>query len=125
MTKDAQNGKSTQETPESPAFSPMTMFQAFVPNSSQPSVNGGYPAAGLFEMNQNWFNFLGRRFKQDTELLQRLSKCTSPVEMSVANTEFCKEAAADYQREFTETVERGQQAFAQFANVGQTGIDQK
>ena len=125
MTKDIQNGKMTPETAKTSDFNPMAMFQAFMPKSPETSANGGYPAADLFEMNQNWFNFLGRRFAQDTAWIQRLSACKSPAEMSVANAEFCKDAAADYQREFTEAIENGQQVFAQFASIGQSGADQK
>ena len=124
MTQDVQNGDITSEKAANSGFYPAAMFQSFMSKLSDASPKGANPAAGFMEMNQHWVNFLGDRFKQDSALLQRLGKCSSPAEMSAANSEFYAEAAADYQREFAEMVELGQQAFGQFANVSQGNTGQ-
>jgi|GEM_PF-3564115 len=125
MTKETQNDKSKPETPIFPGFDPTAMFQSFMSKSSAASDVGSSPAAGWLEMNQQWMNFLGERFKQDSALLQKLSKCTNPSEMSAVHSEFYKEAAESYQREFAEMAELGQQAIGQLTNIGQAGTNQQ
>ena len=55
----------------------------------------------------------------------QLSKCTNPSEMSAVHSEFYKEAAESYQREFAEMAELGQQAIGQLGKIGQAGTNQQ
>ena len=55
---------------------------------------------GLAVLGSEWLQFADRRLKEDLQLLQRLSGCRSPVEVSMAYLNFWQCAAADYQNEF-------------------------
>jgi hypothetical protein len=118
MTKETQNGKSKPETSTTSGYDPTAMFQSFMSNFSEVSTVNNNPAAGWMEMNQQWANFLGERFKRDSALLQKLSKCKDPAEISAAHMEFYTEAAEHYQREFAEMTKLGQQAIGQLTNGG-------
>lgn len=124
MNKEAQNGKAKPETNPATGFDPAGMFQSFMSNFSESSTLDNTPAAGILEMNQHWLDFLGERFKQDAALLQKLSKCTNPAEMSAVHMEFYKETTDHYQREIAEMTELGQQAIGQLKNLGPAGSGQ-
>ena len=49
----------------------------------------------------------------DLTMPQRLSKCTSPAEISAAHAEFYKETVKTISRYFTEITELGQKAMGQ------------
>ena len=123
MTKETQNGKSNSETSMIPGFDPTAVFQNFMSNFSEASAGGGNPAAGRLETNQQWMNFLGERFKRDSALLQKLSTCKNPADVSAAYMEFSKEAVENYQREFSEMTKLSQQAIGQLTKTSQAGTD--
>ncbi|MCO4846496.1 MAG: phasin family protein [Yoonia sp.] len=123
MTKETQSGKSNSETSKTSGFDPTEMFQSFMSKFAEASDSDSNPAAGWMELNQHWMNFLGDRFKQDTALLQKLSKCTDPAEMTAAHTEFYKETVEDYQREFAEMTKLGQQAIGQLSKTAKSAAE--
>ncbi|MEP3086984.1 MAG: phasin family protein [Sedimentitalea sp.] len=81
------------------------------------------PAAGWLAMNQHWMNFLGERFKKDAALMEQLSKCTKPEDVSAVQSEFYNEAAQDYRLEFAEMTELGEQAMIKLANISQADVE--
>lgn len=117
MTKETQNSKGKSDTSTRAGFDPTAMFQNFMSNFLEIPTDGKNPVSGLLEMNQQWMNFLSERFKKDSDLLQKLSKCTSPAEISAAQMEFYQDAARHYQREFAHMTDLGQQAVGQLANI--------
>ena len=123
MTKATQNSKSNPKSHSTAGFDPSAMFQSFMANFSDSGIAGPNPAVGWLEMNQQWMNFLGERFKQDAALLQKLSKCKTSEEINAAQTEFYKDAAEHYQREFAEMTELGQQAIGQLTNTDKADSD--
>jgi hypothetical protein len=117
MTKKTKNGKGKSATPAGAGFDPTAMFQHFMSNFLELPTDGKNPVSGVLEMNRQWMNFLSERVRKDSELLQKLSKCTSPAEIGVAQMEFCHDAARHYQREFAQMTDLGQRAIGQFANT--------
>jgi hypothetical protein len=124
MTKETQNGKNNSETSMIPGFDPTAMVKSFMSKFSDASTVKGNPTAGWLEMNQQWMNFLSERFKRDSALLQKLSKCKNPGEMSAAYMEFSKDAVENYQHEFSEMTKLGQQAIGQLTKASQARTDQ-
>jgi hypothetical protein len=115
MAKEIQTPKKAAEPVEaaqSTSFDPMAMFQTFASKFSEVTAPGNEPTAGLMEMNQHWMDFVGARFKKDSEFFQSLSNCTSPSDLSTAHTDFYKETVEDYRAEFEKISELGQQAFS-------------
>ncbi|MEO1638312.1 MAG: phasin family protein [Pseudomonadota bacterium] len=123
MTKEPQTSKSTKETPSIPVFDPTVMFQTFMSKFTDTATAGENPAAVWLAMNQHWMNFLGERFKKDAALLERLSKCTKPKDLSAAQSEFYKEAVQDYRLEFAEMAELGEQAMIQLGHIAQENAE--
>lgn len=124
MTKDVQNVKTIAETSGIPDFGPMAMYQEIMSKYTQAFATDGNPAAGWFELNQQWINFVGERIKQDAALVQKLGKCSNAAEMTAVWDAFAKEAFQDYRLEFAEMTELSQEAFIRFMNSSLAGTNQ-
>src|SRR5215475_9100482 len=55
------------------------------------------PALGMIA--SEWQDFVGRRVKEDFDLMQRLTRSSTPNQILVAYTDFWQKAAEDYSNE--------------------------
>jgi hypothetical protein len=60
--------------------------------------NGGFLAPALMIASE-WQDFVGRRVKEDFDLMQRLTRSSTPNQILVAYTDFWQKAAEDYGNE--------------------------
>ncbi len=55
-----------------------------------------FPAAAFGMIASEWQDFVGRRVKEDFDLMQRLTRSSTPNQILVAYTDFWQKAAEDY-----------------------------
>ena len=67
-------------------------------SNRMPSPNGGFLAPALMFASE-WQDFVGRRVKEDFDLMQRLTRSSTPNQILVAYTDFWQKAAEDYGNE--------------------------
>jgi hypothetical protein len=101
-----------------PGFDPSAALQAFMPFANGAATNGSSALAGWMEINKHWTTFLMDRFQQDTALVDQLSKCSDPAEISGVYTEFFQKTLTDYQGEFAEMSTLGQKVVDQTVKSG-------
>ena len=89
----ASNGGHSPNMPLMPGLA-LIMWNPFVTGDGE-----GFGAFGTIA--REWQDFVGRRLKEDMDLVHRLARCTAPDQVLSAYTDFWRKAGEDYGREIT------------------------
>jgi phasin family protein len=79
--------------------------------------------AGFASMGTEWMNFLGRRMHEDFAFPKQLAECRNPQDIFDVSTEFARQAAEEYGKEWSRLAEMSSATMAASMNAWQKSMN--